>query len=101
MELDQAALLASKLAAASEGAAGSVLDNTIITFASGMHGGDHLNINLPVAIIGGGKVLKGDVFVGGAEKQLSDVHFTILQKVFGYTGTSFGAGKNIVPEILA
>jgi Protein of unknown function (DUF1552) len=99
----KAADLASRLAAVTEGASGTVLDNTVITFASGMHGGDHLNNNLPVAIIGtGGKVLKADTFVSGAtEKQLSDVHFTILQKVFGYTGTSFGVGKNIVTEILA
>jgi hypothetical protein len=99
----KAALLAGKLAAVSEGAAGTVLDNTVITYASGMHGGDHLNNNLPVAIIGsGGKVLKQDTYVpGGKELQLSDVHFTILQKVFGFTGTSFGVGNAIVPEILA
>jgi hypothetical protein len=68
-----------------------------------MHGGDHLNNNLPVAILGsGGKVLKQDYFVPGAkELQLADVHYTILKQVFGYTGASFGVGKNIVSEILA
>jgi hypothetical protein len=99
----KAAMLASMLAAASEGAAGNILDNTVMVYASGMHGGDHLNTNIPVAILGsGGKVLKQDYFTSGAtETQLSDVHLTILQKVFGYTGTSFGVGKNLVPEILA
>jgi hypothetical protein len=99
----KAAQLASLLDGTSDGAGQTVLDNTVITFASGMHGGDHLNNNLPVAIIGGGGgVLKKDTFVStGSELQLSDVHFTILQKVFGYTGASFGAGKNVVGAILA
>jgi hypothetical protein len=94
--------IAAKLAAATEGTS-NVLENTVITFASGMHGGDHLNNNLPVAILGsGGKVLKQDYFVPGAkELQLADVHYTILKQVFGYTGASFGVGKNIVSEILA
>jgi hypothetical protein len=75
----------------------------VITFASGMHGGDHFNTNIPVALIGGaGLGLKQDTFVStGAEIQLSDVHFTILQKIFGYKDATFGVGKNIVPAILA
>jgi hypothetical protein len=98
----KAAKLAALLDGTSEGAS-TVLDNTVLMYASGMHGGDHLNNNLPVAILGGGALgLKQDTFVStGAELQLSDVHFTILQKVFGYTGTSFGVGKNLVPGILA
>ena len=35
------------------------------------------------------------------EIQLSDVHYTILKQVFGYTGASFGAGNKIVSAILA
>ena len=99
----KASSLAAKLAAVTEGAGGTVLDNTVLMFASGMHGGDHLNVNIPVAILGsGGKVLKQDLLTSTTNQiQLADVHFTILQKVFGYTGTSFGAGKTIVPDILA
>ena len=99
----KASALAAKLAAVTEGAAGTVLDNTVLMYAGGMHGGDHLNIHIPVAILGsGGNVLKQDVLTSAAtEIQLADVHFTILQKVFGYTGASFGVGKSIVPDILA
>ena len=99
----KASQLAGLLGAVTEGASGTVLDNTVITFASGMHGGDHLNTNIPVAIIGsGGKVLKQDTLTAaGTTIQLADVHFTILQKVFGYTGASFGVGKNIIAVILA
>jgi hypothetical protein len=99
----KAAQIMSKLGTMSEGAAGTVLDNTVMTFASGMHGGDHLNSNLPVAIIGsGGKVLKQDYFTSAAtEYQFGDVHYTILKQVFGYTGASFGTGNKIVSEILA
>jgi len=95
--------LASKLAAITEGGAGTMLGNTVMMYASGMHGGDHLNTNIPVAILGsGGGVLKQDTLTTtGTEIQLSDVHFTILQKVFGYTGASFGVGSKIVPDILA
>jgi hypothetical protein len=98
----KAAQIMSKLGTMTEGAS-TVLDNTVMTFASGMHGGDHLNNNLPVAIIGsGGGVLKQDYFVpGGTEIQFADVHFTILKQVFGFTGASFGVGKNIVSSILA
>jgi hypothetical protein len=98
----KAAQIMSKLGTMMEGGS-TVLDNTVMTFASGMHGGDHLNNNLPVAIIGsGGKVLKQDYFTSAAtEYQFADVHFTILQKVFGFTGASFGVGNKIVSEILA
>ncbi|MDB4981034.1 MAG: hypothetical protein JWM82_1786 [Myxococcales bacterium] len=94
------AQLAALLDATNEGGT-TALDNTVLMFASGMHGGDHLNTTLPVAILGGGALgLKQDTFVdSGAEIQLSDVHFSILQKVFGYPGASFGVGKTLVPAI--
>jgi hypothetical protein len=99
----KASALAGKLAGVMEGASGSALDNTVLMFASGMHGGDHLNVNIPVAILGsGGGVLKQDTLTSvGTQIQLADVHFTILQKVFGYAGASFGVGKSIVSDILA
>ncbi len=98
----KAAQLAALLDATKEGAV-TALDNTVMMFASGMHGGDHLNSTLPVAILGGGALgLKQDTFVStGAELQLSDVHLSILQKVFGYTMPSFGVGKALVPAIFA
>jgi Protein of unknown function (DUF1552) len=94
------AQLAAKLDTATEGG-NTVLDNTVITFASGMHGGDHLNNNLPVALIGGKALgLKQDTFVAGGEIQIADVHYTILKQL-GFTGASFGVGKNVVAGILA
>jgi hypothetical protein len=95
--------LAAKLAAVSEGAAGSMLDNTVIMFASGMHGASHKGIDIPVALIGnGGGVLKQDTYVPFAtEQQIANLHLTVAQKVFGCTGTSFGSSTGIIPEILA
>jgi hypothetical protein len=95
--------LAGKLAAVSEGAAGTMLDNTVIVFASGMHGASHKGIDIPVAILGsGGGVLKQDTYLPFAtEQQMGDLHLTLIQKVFGGTQTSFGASMKIIPELLA
>jgi hypothetical protein len=103
--VQQATDLATRLAAASEGAAGSVLDNTVMVFGSGMHGGNHRGIDLPFAIIGGSSgVLKKDYFSVGAGEgfYVGDIHLTIMQKVFGMPITSFGPSTTqILPEILA
>jgi hypothetical protein len=98
--------LATKLAALNEGASGNVLQNTVITFLSGMHGGNHDGKNLPVALIGGGGgVLKMNQFINfTAPQNLADVHLTILQKVFGSPLTKFGTPINttsgVIPELL-
>ena len=104
----KAADLAGKLAAISEGAAGNLLDNTVITFASGMHGGNHDAGDIPLALIGGGgkvggkTVLKTNSYFNFAsEQRLADVHLTIIQKVFGGQMPSFGASAGIIPELLA
>ena len=62
-----------------------MLDNTVIRFASGMHGGNHDARDLPLALIGGGGgVLKTDQYINfPAAQNLADVHLTIIQKVFG------------------
>jgi hypothetical protein len=97
--------LTTKLAAIAEGA-GSVMDNTLITFMSGMHGGNHDGLDLPIVLIGGG-VLKANHYVNfAAGKNLQDMHLTIAQKVFGSPLTKFGAPlgaytSGIIPEILA
>jgi hypothetical protein len=47
-------------------------------------------------------MLKQDTLTSvGTQIQLADVHFTIVQKVFGYTSASFGVGKSIVPDMVA
>jgi hypothetical protein len=99
----KASELASKLAAVSEGAAGSMLDNAVIIFASGMHGANHKGIDIPVAILGsGGGVLKQDTYLPfTTEQQMGDLHLTVMQKVFGCKDTSFGASTKIIPDLLA
>jgi len=103
----KAAELAQKLMAIKEGDAGNALDNTVITFASGMHGGNHDAQNLPIALIGGGgrtaggTVLKTNQhFAFAAEHRLADVHLTVMQKVFGCPDASFGASAGIIPDLL-
>jgi hypothetical protein len=99
----KASQLASKLDAVSEGAAGSMLDNTVIIFASGMHGANHKGVDIPVAILGsGGGVLKQDTYLPfTTEQQIGDLHLTVMQNVFGCTQTSFGASTKIIPDLLA
>jgi len=104
----KAAQLAGKLAAISEGTGGNLLENTVITFASGMHGGNHDAGDVPLALIGGGGKVSGKTvlkmntyFNFAAEQRLADVHLTIIQKVFGGQAPSFGASAGIIPELLA
>jgi hypothetical protein len=103
----KAAELAQKLMAIQEGDAGNALDNSVITFASGMHGGNHDAQNLPIALIGGGgrtagaTVLKTNQhFAFASEHRLADVHLTVMQKVFGCPDASFGASAGIIPDLL-
>jgi hypothetical protein len=102
--VEKATQFAQKLAASSEGGAGSVLDNSVVLFASGMHGGNHRGIDIPFTLIGGGGgVLKKDYFAVGPGEgfHVGDIHLTIMQKVFGMNVTSFGPSTSIVPDILA
>jgi hypothetical protein len=76
-----------------------------------MHGGNHDGLNLPVVLAGtgGGKLKTGQAINFPANKNLQDVHWTILSKVFGGSattpfGTALGsyAGTNaIINEIVA
>jgi hypothetical protein len=112
--------LVTKISAIKEGA-GTAMDSTVITALSGMHGGNHDGLNLPVVIMGtGGGVLKtgqalnfaGGGAVTGAKslngKNLQDLHLTILNKVFGGSATQFGSAQGsfagttgIINELLA
>jgi hypothetical protein len=99
---EKAAQLATKLMNSMEGAT-NILDNTTIHYGSGMHGGNHAGVDVPVALIGGhGGVLKKDTYVNYPGAQLmQNVHFTIAQKVFGVTAPSFNGSTGIAPEIVA
>jgi hypothetical protein len=100
---EKAAQLAGRLAALPDEDGASILDNTVITFCSGMKGQNHDARNLPVAVIGsGGGVLKTDQHVlYPSDQRLADVHLTILQKVFAINTPKFGASKGILPSMLA
>jgi len=104
----KAASLAGKLAAIQEGEAGNLLDNSVIVFCSGMHGGNHDPGDLPIALLGGGgktesgTVLKQDHHLDfAAEQRLADVHLTLLQHVFGLPDSSFGSSSGVIEELLA
>ncbi len=99
----KASELAQKMAMVSEGAAGSLLDNSVIILASGMHGSSHKGLDIPVAVIGsGGGVLKQDTYLPFATaQQIGDLHLTVMQKVFGCKETAFGASTTIIPDLLA
>jgi hypothetical protein len=100
---EKAASLATKLAASQEGS-GNILDNTTIHYGSGMHGGNHQGIDIPLALIGGhGGALKTNAYINYTTPQLlQNVHLTIMQKVFGMTGqTSFASSTGIAPELVA
>jgi hypothetical protein len=99
----QAADLAGKLAAISEGETGSMLDNSVIVFASGMNGGNHLGIDLPIVLLGGGGgVLKQGAHLRfAAERQLGELHLTLMRHVFGCRDTFFGRSTSVVEELLA
>jgi hypothetical protein len=111
--------LITKLSGIKEGA-GSVMDGTVIHAMSGMHGGNHDGMNIPVVLAGtGGGVLKtgqalhtmGGSTVTGTKsepgKNLQDVHLTILNAVFGGTLTEFGVSRGdylsqgVLTELLA
>lgn len=102
----RSAQLAGKLAAISDGDSGNMLDNSVISFASGMHGGNHAPSDLPVALIGGGgKSGSGTVLttdrniVFAEEPRLANVHLTLMQKVFGMPAQSFGSSSGPMPEL--
>jgi hypothetical protein len=81
----------------------NILDNTTIHYGSGMHGGNHQGIDIPLALIGGhGGTLKTDTYVNYPNAQLlQNIHLTIMQKVFGMTSTtSFAQSTGIAPEIV-
>jgi hypothetical protein len=102
--------MAQALSAINEGS-GSVLDNTVIHFGSGMHGGNHDGLNLPLVLIGsGGGVLKQNAYLAltgdapGGGVRLADMHLTLIQSVFGCSATSFGApgsSTGILHDMLA
>jgi hypothetical protein len=92
--------LCQKLADFREGD-GSVLDNTVVLYGSSMHGADHSADRLPVALIGGKTMLKGDRYLEFAPRvPMRDIHYTLLNGCFGLGVESFGENKTGAPNQL-
>lgn len=83
--------LATKLDAIKEANGASILDNTVIFLGGCMHGSDHSCDRLPTALIGGGGgKLQTDQHVVYGKKPLRDLHFTLLNDVYGLGVPDFG-----------
>jgi hypothetical protein len=92
---------------------GTVMDTTVIHYGSGMHGGNHDGLDIPVVLLGtGGSVLKTGQYINtwsnpdapGGGVRLMNLHLTLIQKVFGSSATSIGnsmASTTFIPELLA
>jgi hypothetical protein len=99
--------LCRKLDAIEEAEGRSILDNSVVLFGGAMHGEDHKCDRLPIALIGsGGGKLKTDQHVVYEKRPLRDLHFTLMNQVYGLGATDFGespAGTPVgtLPEILA
>jgi hypothetical protein len=90
---------------------GTLLDNSLVMYASCMHGGNHQCDDLPVALFGGGGgVFKQDLHVQfpffPGDRPMRDLYLTILNNYFQLGVTEFGvhaggAANTIISEILA
>jgi len=99
--------LCTKMDAIKEANGLSILDNTAIFFGGCMHGSDHACDRLPTLLIGsaGGKLKTGQ-FVALGKRPMRDMHFTMMNSVFGMAQTDFGANLtgapiSIINEIVA
>jgi hypothetical protein len=78
--------LCTKMDAIKEADGSTLLDNTVVFLGGCMHGSNHDCAELPTALIGGGAIgLKQDQHVGLGKRPLRDLHYTLVQKVFGMT----------------
>jgi hypothetical protein len=91
------AQLCAKLDAITEGT-GTLLDNCVIHFGSCMHGSNHSCDEIPTALIGGGGgKLITDQHIDFGRRPLRDLHFTVMNHVFGMAQADFGQDKTGAP----
>ena len=97
------AQLCARLDAIEEGDGVSVLDNSLVMFASCLHGGNNSSFDLPVALIGGaGGAFKTDQHLKLADypgRPLRDLYLTILNGYFGLGVPSFGQSALGAPNV--
>jgi hypothetical protein len=90
--------LCQKLASMPE-ADGSVLDSTVVVYASSMGNSSGQMTDLPIALIGGKKLLKTNQhLVFDTEQPLRDLYFTLLTQCFGVDVPSFGDDLRGTPQ---
>jgi hypothetical protein len=94
--------LCTKLEAIKEADGSSILDNTVVFFGGAMHGSNHACNELPTALIGGGKLgLTQDQHVELGTRPLRDLHYTLLNHVYGMNVTDFGRlAQNVAPQMI-
>ena len=99
--------LCTKLDAIKEADGKSILDNSVVFFGACMHGSNHACEKLPTMLIGGGGgKLKTDQHLVLNNRPLRDLHYTIMNDVYGMGQTNFGqnlTGAPIakIPQIIA
>jgi hypothetical protein len=100
--VEKLAQLCTKLAAVQDGD-GTLLDSSVVYFASSMRGGDHRGNDLPVLYVGsGGGALRTDHHVHfGQERPLADLYITFIQRVFRLAEPSFANSRGVIGEIVA
>ncbi len=85
---------------------GTMLDNSIVMFLSGMHHGDHAAFDLPFTMFGGGGgILRQNEMVEFPEaiediRQLRDFHYTVANAYFQLNLESFGEDRRGLPNQL-
>jgi hypothetical protein len=96
--------LLKKMDAVKDVGGGTLLDNSLVMFASDMHHGDHASFDLPMALFGGGGgTFRQDQMVSLPEtiedmRQLRDLYFTVLNNYFGLGVQSFGTDLRGLPN---
>ncbi len=89
--VEKVAELCAKLDAVVDPDGATVLDNTVVLFGGSMHGSNHQCSELPTALLGGGHLgLRQDQHVVFSSRPLRDLHFTIMNDVFGLELADFG-----------
>jgi len=80
---------------------GTLLDNTLYLYGSGMSNGDkHDHVNLPVLVAGGANKFKGGRHVRYAEPTpLANLHLTLLERA-GVRMDSFADSRGKVNQLL-
>jgi hypothetical protein len=107
-EAQKTAELCVRLAAIEDAPGVSMLDNSVVYFASGLEGYTHRLRNLPMALIGGlGGTLKTDQhIVMTTDRPLRDLYFTLMNQSFNldiadFGHSALGAPLSTISEILA